>query len=252
MTDTSSRRSDRHTTRAHHARIYALRLLYQREITGETVSHIFQTGTYEISQALKAECECPHIESCKPRAYFEKFDEWPTDYVCPEKHIADESERKAACKRSTGCTCRRFYLEHKVCPPQGYPYEDGDTSVDRCRCRFFDSCEYRRFYESFATAPDAYASKLAYGVEEQLQELDRILSDTSDNWALSRMPLIDRTVLRMALWEILYNEDIPTSVAINEAVRLAKEYGGEDSHKFINGILGNVAKGLSVTGDSDD
>lgn len=224
-----------------HARIYALRLLYQREIVAEPLSKIMQHGTYEIENAMSHECECPYMDECTPYRYFEQFGEWPLDYECPHESL-QPSEKKAACRRATTCRCRRFYMDHKECPPKGYPYQDGDWSKNRCRCQYYASCDYRKFYESFEGAPDAYATLLGYGVEEHLTEIDEILQQTSENWSLGRMPLVDRTILRMAVWELLYNEDIPTSVAINEAVRIAKEYGGEDSSKFINGILGKVAR----------
>lgn len=224
-----------------HARIFALRLLYQREITARPLSKIITHGDCEIEHTMRPECECPYMDECKPHQYFERFGEWPMDYTCPHLNLPP-TERKAACKRSTACSCRRFYEEHKECPPQGYPYQDGDWSKDRCRCEHYRSCEYRKFYESFEGAPDDYATVLSYGVEDNLIEIDEILKASSENWSLTRMPLIDRTILRMAVWELLYNEDIPTSVAINEAVRLAKEYGGDDSSKFINGVLGKVAR----------
>jgi N utilization substance protein B len=58
------------------------------------------------------------------------------------------------------------------------------------------------------------------------------------------MPAVDRAILRMAVWELLFADDVPSSVAINEAVTLAKEYGGEDSSKFVNGVLGAVAQNV--------
>lgn len=224
-----------------HARIYALRLLYQREITAQPISKIILHGDYLIENAMRSECECVFMDECTPYKYFEQFGEWPVDYQCPHIEL-QPTERKAACKRATACSCRRFYVEHKECPPQGYPYQDGDWSKNRCRCEHFDTCEYRAFFESFEGVLDEYATTLSYGVEDRITDIDQILQETSENWSLSRMPLVDRTILRIAVWELLYNDDIPTSVAINEAVRIAKEYGGEDSSKFINGILGKVAR----------
>ena len=70
----------------------------------------------------------------------------------------------------------------------------------------------------------------------------RYLSDISEHWTVSRMPLVDRNILRLAVYEILFVEDIPDSVSINEAVEMAKSYGGEDSSKFVNGVLGRLAE----------
>lgn len=90
--------------------------------------------------------------------------------------------------------------------------------------------------------PDEYSRQLVMGVEQHLTDLDRRIGGVSENWAVSRMPLVDRNILRIASYEILYDAEVPPSVAINEAVELAKIYGGEDSSKFVNGVLGRIAQ----------
>ena len=90
-----------------------------------------------------------------------------------------------------------------------------------------------------------YAYDLVKGVEEHKDELDKKLDSISKNWSVSRMPLMDLAILRIALYEMLYVDMVPISVSINEAVEMAKEFGGEDdSPKFVNGMLGNVAREL--------
>jgi N utilization substance protein B len=90
--------------------------------------------------------------------------------------------------------------------------------------------------------PTDYARDIVLGVEAHQPRIDRLLEETSENWALSRMPLVDRNILRLAVFEMIYrDDDVPDSVAINEAVEMAKVYGGEDSSKFINGVLGRLA-----------
>jgi N utilization substance protein B len=89
--------------------------------------------------------------------------------------------------------------------------------------------------------PDEYCRELVAGVERYLESLDQLIGEVSENWAVSRMPLVDRNILRIATYEILYDAEVPPSVAINEAVELAKVYGGEDSSKFVNGVLGKIA-----------
>jgi N utilization substance protein B len=90
-----------------------------------------------------------------------------------------------------------------------------------------------------------YSLKLITGVEEHLAEIDERLAETSENWALSRMPFVDRAILRMAVYEMLYCPNVPISVTINEAVELAKDFGGEeDSPRFVNGVLGRIARSL--------
>ena len=77
---------------------------------------------------------------------------------------------------------------------------------------------------------------------EKLPEIDGKLNEASRNWKTSRMAKVDLSVLRLAVYEILYDEDIPTGVAIDEAVEIAKHYGGEESGSFVNGVLGQIAR----------
>ncbi len=95
--------------------------------------------------------------------------------------------------------------------------------------------------------PSAYAERLLRGVEEHREEIDDQLRTASENWTLSRMPAVDRALLRMAACEMLYVDEVPLSVSINEAVELAKRFGGgDDSHRFVNGILGRIARGIEA------
>lgn len=90
---------------------------------------------------------------------------------------------------------------------------------------------------------NGYARTLVLGVAGHKSELDRLIGASSQNWAIDRMPVIDRSVLRLAIYEMRYVKDVPASVTINEAVELAKEFGGEDdSHRFVNGVLGRLAR----------
>lgn len=130
-------RSDRHT-----ARLLALQMLYQREVTGEPIGHILSEGSYST--------------------------------------------------------------------------EDGE--------------------------PDEFSRELAMGVERTITQLDDTIGETSEHWSVQRMPLVDKNILRIATYELLHVPDVPASVAINEAVELAKVYGGEDSSKFVNGVLGRIAE----------
>lgn len=88
-----------------------------------------------------------------------------------------------------------------------------------------------------------YSIRLIEGVEDVRDELDSRLDSISQNWAVSRMPIMDLAILRIALYEMLYVDEVPVSVSINEAVEMAKAFGGEeDSPRFINGMLGNIAR----------
>lgn len=90
--------------------------------------------------------------------------------------------------------------------------------------------------------PSEFCRQLLLGVEAHQARIDATIEDISENWSLSRMPLVDRNILRLAAFEILYLEEVPDSVSINEAVEMAKVYGGDDSSKFVNGILGRLAE----------
>lgn len=87
-----------------------------------------------------------------------------------------------------------------------------------------------------------YAREIVDGVADHRDAIDELISSYAQGWTLDRMPNVDRAILRIASWEILYNEEIPTPVAINEAVGLAKEYSTEDSSRFVNGVLGRIAE----------
>lgn len=88
-----------------------------------------------------------------------------------------------------------------------------------------------------------YAVRLIDGVDEKMLSINARLASTSENWKLDRMPVVDRCILRLAAYEMLYVDEVPVSVAINEAVELAKGFGGEDeSPRFVNGVLGRIAR----------
>jgi len=90
--------------------------------------------------------------------------------------------------------------------------------------------------------PCDFTKALLRGTVEHIVEIDELIAQTSENWTIERMPLVDLSVLRLAVYEMIYADDIPHSVSINEAVELAKHYGGEDeSSRFVNGVLGRIA-----------
>jgi len=87
-----------------------------------------------------------------------------------------------------------------------------------------------------------FASSLVLGVQEKSAEIDKIISECAENWKISRMAVVDRNILRLATYELLYTPDTPPKVCINEAVELAKKYGDTDSGKFVNGILDRILR----------
>ncbi len=103
--------------------------------------------------------------------------------------------------------------------------------------------------EIVATAKEAelikinsFAENTLNKVEEHLVEIDEIIESNSQDWSLARLPKVSLAILRLAVTEIKYIEDVPNGVAVNEAVELAKKYGTNEDASFINGILGTIAK----------
>jgi N utilization substance protein B len=86
-----------------------------------------------------------------------------------------------------------------------------------------------------------YAREIVQGVVDHHEEIDDLLETYSQGWALDRMPNLDRAILRVGVWEILHNPDVPDAVAVNEAVELAKELSTDDSGAFVNGLLSRIA-----------
>jgi N utilization substance protein B len=84
---------------------------------------------------------------------------------------------------------------------------------------------------------EPYAVMLAHGVQEEQEHLDAVLSEVSEGWPVHRMSAIDRTILRLALYEMLYVEDVPPDVAVNEAVELATGFSGNEAPAFVGGVL---------------
>ena len=93
----------------------------------------------------------------------------------------------------------------------------------------------------------SYINRMYELISERLNQIDETLTQASENWKLERFARVDLAVLRLAVAEILFEDEIPDSVSINEAVELAKKYGSEDSGKFVNGVLGRVARGKDET-----
>ena len=91
---------------------------------------------------------------------------------------------------------------------------------------------------------DEYARRLTAGILDHRDELDQIINDYAIDWDIKRLGGAERNILRMGLYEMLYDEKLPPAIAINEAVDLVKIYGSEEASRFINGILGRKAEEL--------
>ncbi len=96
--------------------------------------------------------------------------------------------------------------------------------------------------DGFTEAERQYIGDKVISIAEKLDEIDQVLDEYSIGWKVKRMSKVDLTILRLAYYEIKYDEKVPVSTAINEAVELAKNYGEENSASFVNGILAKAAK----------
>jgi len=97
-----------------------------------------------------------------------------------------------------------------------------------------------------ADGPDArpirdYTKELVNGVSENRRKIDELITTYAQGWDMDRLPAVDRNILRLGIYEILWSTDVPTSVAIDESLVLAKELSSDDSSKYIHGVLGRIA-----------
>lgn len=106
-----------------------------------------------------------------------------------------------------------------------------------------EHCAFSLEHFGFVTPVATEGLRLVQAVIERLTEIDSHITCASKNWSLSRMCRLDRAILRLGVYEILHDHDVPSSVAINEAVELSKSYGSPESSRFINGVLDCVANG---------
>lgn len=100
----------------------------------------------------------------------------------------------------------------------------------------------RELNDPMRRRPDAYSVELVSGVDGRLAELDGRIGAAAERWSLDRMPLLDRNLLRLATFELLNSTDVPTAVILDEAVELAKLLSTADSSRFVNGVLGRIAR----------
>jgi transcription antitermination protein NusB len=90
----------------------------------------------------------------------------------------------------------------------------------------------------------AFAASLVRGAKAEQKKIDAIIAESAEHWGLERMAVVDRNILRMAVFELLYEPDVPGKVAINEAIEIAKKFGTAESSRFINGVLDRVHREL--------
>ncbi len=113
------------------------------------------------------------------------------------------------------------------------------------------SAENEVYTERPNRAQLAYIDSVVCGVANRQDELDDVIAKYSISWDISRISRLTRCVLQLAVFEILYVQDVPTGAAISEAVRLAKKYDGDDTGAFVNGILGSFARSIEEKGEQE-
>lgn len=116
-----------------------------------------------------------------------------------------------------------------------YQMETNSEDIDRALARYCDIFPYQQDVID-------YTKTLLSGIEREKEAIDRLVKSASDNWRLDRITYVDLNILRVGVYEMLFSEDVPPKVAIDEAIEIAKKYGSEDSREFINGVLDRVLK----------
>lgn len=104
-----------------------------------------------------------------------------------------------------------------------------------------EQLKYEIEEEQKANLDEIYIQNKINKISEKVTEIDEMINEVAKGWKTTRMGKVDLTILRLAVYEIRFEEDIPTGVAINEAVELAKKYGTDDSPSFVNGVLAKIA-----------
>lgn len=98
----------------------------------------------------------------------------------------------------------------------------------------------------------SFTEKIVNSVIKNLKKIDGYITKYAPEWPLEQITTIDRNILRIGIYELVYDKDIPSKVAINEAIEIAKTFGGESSGKFINGVLGSIYKDIGETEKTED
>lgn len=115
-------------------------------------------------------------------------------------------------------------------------------TMDICKTDKSESEKYFWTNRQINNRVVAFSKELVDGTVSNLEEINKLLAETADNWEITRMTSVDRAILRLAVYELMYTPQTPSKVVINEAIELAKEYSTEHSGRFVNGILDKINK----------
>jgi N utilization substance protein B len=128
--------------------------------------------------------------------------------------------------------------------PLGTRHESRERALSLLYEAETKGCPGTDLLDELPVPAEPFAAELVTGVDQHREEADELIRRFSRGWSLERMPVIDRTVLRMAIYELAHRPDVPAPVVIDEAVELAKEYSTDDSGRFVNGMLSTIATEL--------
>lgn len=113
---------------------------------------------------------------------------------------------------------------------------EGAFQPDENIARLYDTAKDERELEE-----DEYVRRVTSGVFENLDAIDELIKGAAKGWKLERMPAVSLAIMRLCIYEMLYEKDIPVNVSLNEAVELAKKYDGDDAPAFVNGVLNSIS-----------
>jgi N utilization substance protein B len=130
---------------------------------------------------------------------------------------------------------------------QDFRIESGDESFDLNQVLERNIGRYEETIDD-----KAFIEQLVRGVDKRQTELDDVVRPVAPEWPIEQIARIDRIILRIGVYELLHEPDVPPKVAINEAVELAKAFGGENSSKFVNGVLGTVLRSQEDSSDKKE
>jgi transcription antitermination protein NusB len=130
----------------------------------------------------------------------------------------------------------------RVCALQMlFQFDVTKPRVDELTKMYWDS-----FGEEFGEVDEEFASRLALGTISHIESIDELIKQRAENWRISRMAIVDRNILRLAIYEFLYEDDTPKTVVINEALEIARRFSTFEATQFINGILDAIKRDLEI------
>jgi transcription antitermination protein NusB len=130
----------------------------------------------------------------------------------------------------------------RVCALQMlFQFDVTKPRVDELTKMYWDS-----FGEEFGEVDEEFASRLALGAISHIESIDELIKQRAENWRISRMAIVDRNILRLAIYEFLYEDDTPKTVVINEALEIARRFSTFEATQFINGILDAIKRDLEI------